>query len=87
MSTGLGGGLIYGTPEGITSAQATVTVTDAKRGNRSNFFRDHAGRVNWGRPMRQLHLRYGRRLRDQDSRRLYDYNFSLGADDGHDLLE
>jgi SH3 domain-containing YSC84-like protein 1 len=30
MSTGLGGGLINGTPTGITGAQATVTVTDAR---------------------------------------------------------
>lgn len=38
MSTGLGGGLIYGTPEGITSAQATVTVTDARGGIAATSF-------------------------------------------------
>ncbi len=32
MSTGLGGGLINGTPTGITGVQATVTVTDARGG-------------------------------------------------------
>lgn len=32
MSTGLGGGLINGTPTGITGAQAAVTVTDARGG-------------------------------------------------------
>jgi putative Ig domain-containing protein len=32
MSTGLGGGLISGTPTGITSVQATVTVTDVRGG-------------------------------------------------------
>jgi len=32
MSTGLGGGLISGTPTGITGAQATITVTDARGG-------------------------------------------------------
>ncbi len=38
MSTGLGGGLIYGTPEGITGVQATVTVTDARGGTASTSF-------------------------------------------------
>jgi SH3 domain-containing YSC84-like protein 1 len=32
MSIGLGGGLINGTPTGITGVQATVTVTDARGG-------------------------------------------------------
>jgi SH3 domain-containing YSC84-like protein 1 len=32
MSTGLGGGLINGTPTGITGVQAAVTVTDARGG-------------------------------------------------------
>jgi Uncharacterized conserved protein len=32
MSRGLGGGLINGTPTGITGVQATVTVTDARGG-------------------------------------------------------
>jgi len=32
MSTGMGGGLINGTPTGIASVQATVTVTDARGG-------------------------------------------------------
>jgi lipid-binding SYLF domain-containing protein len=38
MSTGLGGGLINGTPTGITGAQATVTVTDAKGGTATTAF-------------------------------------------------
>jgi SH3 domain-containing YSC84-like protein 1 len=38
MSTGLGGGLINGTPTGITAVQATVTVTDARGGNATTAF-------------------------------------------------
>jgi lipid-binding SYLF domain-containing protein len=38
MSTGLGGGLINGTPTGITGAQATVTVTDARGGIAATTF-------------------------------------------------
>ena len=87
MSTGLGGGLINGTPTGITGEQATVTVTDVERGDRRNFLHDHAGRFNRLRPMRQLRLRHGSRLRHQNGGRLYHHNVSHGADGGHDLLE
>ena len=38
MSTGLGGGLINGTPTGITGAQATVAVKDARGGTASTTF-------------------------------------------------
>ncbi len=38
MSTGLGGGLINGTPTGITGEQTTVTVTDARGGTASTSF-------------------------------------------------
>jgi lipid-binding SYLF domain-containing protein len=38
MSTGLGGGLINGTPTGITGQQATVTVTDARGGIAATSF-------------------------------------------------
>jgi len=38
MSTGLGGGLIHGTPTGITGVQATVTVTDARGGIAATSF-------------------------------------------------
>jgi lipid-binding SYLF domain-containing protein len=38
MSNGLGGGLINGTPTGITGEQATVTVTDAKGGIAATSF-------------------------------------------------
>ena len=38
MSTGLGGGLINGTPTGITGEQATVTVTDARGGIAATSF-------------------------------------------------
>jgi lipid-binding SYLF domain-containing protein len=38
MSTGLGGGLINGTPTGITGVQATVTVTDARGGVAATTF-------------------------------------------------
>ena len=38
MSTGLGGGLINGTPTGITGVQATVTVTDARGGIAATSF-------------------------------------------------
>jgi SH3 domain-containing YSC84-like protein 1 len=38
MSTGLGGGLINGTPTGITGVQATVTVTDARGGIATTAF-------------------------------------------------
>src|SRR5215467_3918001 len=38
MSTGMGGGLINGTPTGSTSAQATATVTDARGGTASTSF-------------------------------------------------
>jgi lipid-binding SYLF domain-containing protein len=38
MSTGLGGGLINGTPTGITGVQATVTVTDVRGGTASTSF-------------------------------------------------
>ena len=38
MSTGLGGGLVNGTPTGVTGAQATVTVTDARGGTASTTF-------------------------------------------------
>ena len=38
MSTGLGGGLINGTPTGITGVQATVTVTDARGGVAATAF-------------------------------------------------
>lgn len=38
MSTGMGGGLINGTPTGTTSAQATVTVTDSRGGTASTSF-------------------------------------------------
>ncbi len=38
MSTGLGGGLINGTPTGITGVQAAVTVTDARGGIATTSF-------------------------------------------------
>jgi SH3 domain-containing YSC84-like protein 1 len=38
MSTGLGGGLINGTPTAITGVQATVTVTDARGGIATTAF-------------------------------------------------
>jgi SH3 domain-containing YSC84-like protein 1 len=38
MSTGLGGGLINGTPTGITGVQAMVTVTDARGGIATTAF-------------------------------------------------
>ena len=38
MSTGPGGGLINGTPTGITGEQATVTVTDARGGTAATSF-------------------------------------------------
>ena len=38
MSTGLGGGLINGTPTGITGVQATVTVTDVTGGTAATSF-------------------------------------------------
>src|SRR5262245_57791833 len=38
MSTGLGGGLINGTPTGITGEQATVTVTDAREASAATAF-------------------------------------------------
>jgi SH3 domain-containing YSC84-like protein 1 len=38
MSTGLGGGLINGTPTGITGVQATVTVTDVRGGMAATSF-------------------------------------------------
>jgi lipid-binding SYLF domain-containing protein len=38
MSTGLGGGLINGTPTGITGVQVTVTVTDARGGIATTAF-------------------------------------------------
>ena len=38
MSTGLGGGLINGTPTGITGEQATVTVTDVRGGVAATSF-------------------------------------------------
>jgi hypothetical protein len=38
MSTGLGGGLINGTPTGITGEQTTLTVTDARGGTASTSF-------------------------------------------------
>ena len=38
MSTGLGGGLINGTPTTITGVQATVTVTDARGGIATTAF-------------------------------------------------
>jgi lipid-binding SYLF domain-containing protein len=38
MSTGLGGGLINGTPTGITGVQATVTVTDVGGGTAATSF-------------------------------------------------
>ena len=38
MSIGLGGGLINGTPTGITGVQATVTVTDARGGIATTAF-------------------------------------------------
>ena len=38
MSTGLGGGLINGTPTGIASVQAIVTVTDARGGIAATSF-------------------------------------------------
>jgi SH3 domain-containing YSC84-like protein 1 len=38
MSTGLGGGLIKGTPTGISGEQATVTVTDARGGTAATSF-------------------------------------------------
>ena len=38
MSTGLGGGLINGTPTGITGVQAAVTVTDARGGIAATSF-------------------------------------------------
>jgi lipid-binding SYLF domain-containing protein len=38
MSTGLGGGLINGTPTGITGVPATVTVTDARGGIAATSF-------------------------------------------------
>src|SRR5579863_2653015 len=38
MSTGLGGGLITGTPTGITGAQTTVTVTDVRGGTAATSF-------------------------------------------------
>jgi lipid-binding SYLF domain-containing protein len=38
MSTGLGGGLISGTPTGITAVQATVTVTDVRGGTAATSF-------------------------------------------------
>jgi lipid-binding SYLF domain-containing protein len=38
MSTGLGGGLINGTPTGITGAQVAVTVTDARGGIAATSF-------------------------------------------------
>jgi lipid-binding SYLF domain-containing protein len=38
MSTGMGGGLVNGTPSGTTGAQATVTVTDAKGGTAAATF-------------------------------------------------
>ena len=38
MSTGLGGGLINGSPTGITGEQATVTVTDARGGIAATSF-------------------------------------------------
>jgi lipid-binding SYLF domain-containing protein len=38
MSTGLGGGLINGTPTGITGVQATVTVTDVRGGIAATSF-------------------------------------------------
>ena len=38
MSTGLGGGLINGTPTGITGVQGTVTVTDVRGGMAATSF-------------------------------------------------
>jgi hypothetical protein len=38
MSTGLGGGLINGTPTGITGVQASVTVTDVRGGIAATSF-------------------------------------------------
>jgi len=38
MSTGMGGGLINGTPTGTTSAHATVTVTDTRGGTATTSF-------------------------------------------------
>ena len=38
MSTGLGGGLISGTPTGITAEQTTVTVTDARGATAATSF-------------------------------------------------
>jgi len=38
MSTGLGGGLINGTPTGTTGVDATVTVTDARGGSVTSTF-------------------------------------------------
>ena len=38
MSTGLGGGLINGTPTGVTGEQVTVTVTDARGGTAGTAF-------------------------------------------------
>jgi lipid-binding SYLF domain-containing protein len=38
MSTGLGGGLINGTPTGVTGVQASVTVTDARGGIATTAF-------------------------------------------------
>src|SRR5215471_21047505 len=38
MSTAMGGGLINGTPTGTASAQAMVTVTDARGGTASTTF-------------------------------------------------
>ena len=72
MSTGLGGGLINGTPTGITGEQATVTVTDARGGEHSNCFHDYASRIDGHRSLRERHLRHGLRLCDQNGCRLYD---------------
>ena len=38
MSTGMGGGLINGTPTGITGEQTTVTVNRCQRGDRPTSF-------------------------------------------------
>ena len=87
MSTGLGGGLINGTPTGITGEQATVTVTDVRGGTAATSFMITPAGLTGSGPCGELCLRYGSRLRHQNGGRLHRHDVSHGTDGGHNLLE
>ena len=71
VSTGLGGGLINGTPTGITGEQATVTVTDVGGGTAATSLYDHASRFNPAQgPLWQLRLRHGSQVTPSKRRKV-----------------